>query len=102
LAKPIPAERIGRPCGASGQDNLCTLPVPANPLRERESIHGSRHFNVGEDDIDRDLGLLQHQESFIRIRRFNHLEPAIPQIFRNNHADEHFVFNKENSLRRGR
>jgi len=94
------AGSVSGPAGTAGKNDFGARPICPDPLGERKAIHGTGHFNIAEDDVDRQLGVLKDQKRLVGIDGLNHFEPAFPQVFGNHDADQHLVFHDEHGFRR--
>jgi hypothetical protein len=70
-------------------------------MRQLEAIHGARHLNVGEKQID--VGArLQNSKRVFRIDGFNRIESRILHDIDGAHSQDHFVFDYEDGRSFGR
>ncbi len=98
--RPLVAERCGGFSSLDhpgGQDDAETRPVLAHPCGEAEAVHGTRHLDIGEDQIDNLVGF-EGSNRFGCIARLDDMPATSAQVARDVDANKEVVLNDEDGL----
>lgn len=76
---------------ARSRNNLDRRPSSSNKSGEVQAIHGTRHLDVGEDDVN--VGAcFQYGNRFVGVCGFDNLETGVTDHFRGVHSQQKVVF----------
>ena len=92
---------IGRSRRASDKYHVEAGTVGAYPSGQGKSVRCARHFDVAEDHVDTDLGMLKNNQRFVPACCFDDLVTAAAEILGNRHPNENLVLDHEDGVRGG-
>lgn len=98
--RPLVAERHGSLDlldDAGGEDDTNARPVFTDPCGEAEAVHGARHLDIGEEQIDNLIGF-KGSNRFGRIARLDDMPATAAQIACDVDANRKVVLDDEDGL----
>jgi len=86
---------LGRPSRRACQDYVDIGSVVADPVGNGESAGARFQLDIRQNDIDRNIQLLEHSQSFATAYSFDYTITAVTEISGNRHTNENVVLDDD-------
>ena len=80
---------------AGSRNDLDRRPSPSDKSCELQPVHGTRHLNVGKNDVDV-RPRFEYGNRFVGVRGLDNVEPGVTDHFRSVHPQQEVVFHNQN------